>query len=104
MIMGESENIILNKEIELAEELLKKAKDKKNDALNAKREHKSEKARLRLETDWSTVSDNRMTDKDKEAWVNYQVAPLQETADTLQCEADYYWELWELQKIILRKL
>lgn len=84
------------------EKLLKDAIDAKNKALDAEVDYKKEKARLRLETDWTDVSDARMTDKDKEAYVNFNSLPLKEVADDLRAEADYRWELWELQKLILR--
>lgn len=94
---------MVNVKINAVEKLLKDAIDAKNKALDAEVDYKKEKARLRLETDWADVSDTRMTDKDKEAYVNFHSLPLKEVADDLRAEADYQWELWELQKIILRK-
>lgn len=85
------------------EAILEKAIDAKKVSLEAETDYRKEKARLRLETDWNEVSDARMTDKDKEAYINFNSLPLKELADALKVEADYQWELWELQKIVLRK-
>ena len=101
--MSSLDEIIKSGMLKNVEELLEKAIETKKASLNAEVEYKKEKARLRLETDWNDVSDTRMTDKDKDAYVNFHSLPLKEQADDLKAEADYQWELWELQKIVLRK-
>lgn len=86
-------------------ELLCFAIESKNDYLNKKRELNTEKARLRLETDWTKAikGKDRPNDTDKKEWIAFETHELQEELDDLKCEADYLWELWELEKIMLRK-
>ena len=85
------------------EKLLEKAIDARKASSEADREYRKEKARLRLETDWSKHFDKKPTDKDKEAFITFETMPLKELADNLKAEADYRWDIWELEKIILRK-
>ena len=85
------------------EKLLETAIDARKASLEADREYRTEKARLRLETDWGEHFDKKPTDKDKEAFITFESMPLKEWADELKLEADYRWELWELEKIVLRK-
>ena len=94
--------VFMDKLIEL-EELWKNSRNTKKKALDAERDYRTEKARLRLETDWSKHFDKKPTDKDKEAFITFETMPLKELADDLKLEADYQWELWELQKILLKK-
>ena len=79
--------------------------DAKQEYLDKKRELNTEKARLRLETDWTTAIEgkNKPNDTDKKEWIAFETHELQEEVDDLKCEADYLWELWELEKIMLRK-
>lgn len=94
---------IETEKVESIKGVLEKAISAKKASLKADRDYREEKARLRLETDWGEHFDKKPTDKDKDAYVNFHSLPLKELADDLKAEADYHWEVWELQKIILRK-
>lgn len=85
--------------------LIKLAIESKQLYLDKHRELKTEKARLRLETDWSKVIPGKSNpnDTDKKEYITFETHELQEEVDDLKCEADYMWELWEIEKIMLRK-
>ena len=83
--------------------LLKLTSETKQLAKDKKRDLKIEQARLRLETDWSKHFDKKPTEKEKEAWILLETMDLVEEVDDLKCEADYMGELWDLEKIMLRK-
>lgn len=77
----------------------------KQEYLTKKRELNTEKARLRLETDWTKAikGKDRPNDTDKKEWITFETHELQEEVDDLKCQSDYLWEVWELEKIMLRK-
>ena len=68
-----------------------------------KRELKAEQARLRLETDWSSVIEGkaRPSNDDKDAWILLETLPLQEEVDTLEAESQHVMELFKLEKLML---
>ena len=83
--------------------LLTLASAHKEEYKTKKRELKAEQARLRLETDWSTVIEGktRPSNDDKDAWILLETLPLQEEVDTLEAESQHLMELFKLEKLML---
>lgn len=87
------------------QKLLKLAIDTKQYYLDKERALKVEKARLKFETDWTTIIEGKSkpSETEKKDWITFQTHELQEEVDDLKCESEYLGELWELEKIMLRK-
>ena len=87
------------------QKLLKLAIDTKQYYLDKERALKVEKARLKLETDWTKIIEGKSkpSETEKKDWITFETSELQEEVDDLKCESEYLWELWELEKIMLRK-
>ena len=73
--------------------------------MDKERALKVEKARLKFETDWTTIIEGKSkpSETEKKDWITFQTHELQEEVDDLKCESEYLGELWELEKIMLRK-
>ena len=76
----------------------------KHEYRNKKRELKAEQARLRLETDWSTIIEGktRPSNDDKDAWILLETLPLQEEVDELEGLSQHAMELFKVEKLLLQ--